>query len=239
MSKRKQISSVEASYVRKQDDYEGAGGFDLREVTAIAERDQYRKSKRARVRDGNKKASLGELMPENCDRCNNKMEESTLWSDYGFGICDGCREEHRGDYKLITKTDAKLVYLLKDEDLEYRQPALRYLLKKNPHNPRYGDMALYLEKQVEERSLSIYGDQGGLDLARKIADEKRSTRLVNKYKKQMNEIKRDIRAKEKFSKDYNLISHECTYQPEIYDEAKDEYSKRCDECQEVIKYQKI
>ena len=52
-------------------------------------------------------------------------------------------------HRLITRTEAKQEYLLKDCDLDLRQPALQFILRKNPHNPRWGDMKLYLELQVE------------------------------------------------------------------------------------------
>ncbi|KGL85186.1 DNA repair protein complementing XP-A cells, partial [Tinamus guttatus] len=51
-------------------------------------------------------------------------------------------------HKLITRTEAKEEYLLKDCDLDKREPVLRYILKKNPHNSRWGDMKLYLKLQV-------------------------------------------------------------------------------------------
>lgn len=38
--------------------------------------------------------------------------------------------------------------MLKDCDLDLRKPILRYISKKNPHNPRYGEMKLYLKAQV-------------------------------------------------------------------------------------------
>lgn len=51
-------------------------------------------------------------------------------------------------FPLITKSDAKKKYLLKDADFDMREPALKFILKKNPHNQRWGDMKLYLESQV-------------------------------------------------------------------------------------------
>ena len=53
-------------------------------------------------------------------------------------------------HKLITKTDAKNKYLLKDCDFDKREPPLAFIVKKNPHNPRWGDMKLFLELQVSK-----------------------------------------------------------------------------------------
>ena len=51
-------------------------------------------------------------------------------------------------HKLITRTDAKNEYLLKDVDLDKREPILMFISKPNPHNSRWGDMKLYLRLQV-------------------------------------------------------------------------------------------
>lgn len=51
-------------------------------------------------------------------------------------------------HKLISRTEAKQRYLLKDVDLDKREPPLRFILKKNPHNAHWGDMKLYLLLQV-------------------------------------------------------------------------------------------
>lgn len=60
-------------------------------------------------------------------------------------------------HKLISRTEAKQHYLLKDCDLDMREPPLRFVLKKNPHNPRWGDMKLYLKVQVGRRERSKNG----------------------------------------------------------------------------------
>ena len=57
---------------------------------------------------------------------------------------------------LITKTDAKNNYLLKDGDFDRREPPLRYIVRKNPHNERWGDMKLYLKLQVKIFTKSAY-----------------------------------------------------------------------------------
>ena len=51
-------------------------------------------------------------------------------------------------HALVTRTDARNEYLLKDVDLDKRPPPLRFIVRKNPHNERWGDMKLYLKLQV-------------------------------------------------------------------------------------------
>jgi DNA repair protein len=58
------------------------------------------------------------------------------------------RDTNDDKYSLITRTDARQEYLLKDCDLDLREPILRFILRKNPLNPRWGDMKLYLRLQA-------------------------------------------------------------------------------------------
>jgi DNA-repair protein complementing XP-A cells len=58
-------------------------------------------------------------------------------------------------YDLITKTEAKKEYLLKDCDIDLRSPPLRFILGKNPHNSRWGEMKLYLLLQVGRNNVGI------------------------------------------------------------------------------------
>jgi len=44
---------------------------------------------------------------------------------------------------------------LKDCDIDKREPILKYIVKRNPHNSRWGSMKLYLESQVDYNSFSI------------------------------------------------------------------------------------
>lgn len=55
--------------------------------------------------------------------------------------------DNDGEHCLISKTDAKKEYLLKDCDFDKREPPLKFILRKNPHN-KHGNMKLYLRLQV-------------------------------------------------------------------------------------------
>jgi len=58
-------------------------------------------------------------------------------------------------HKLITKSDAKTNYQLKDVDLDKREPLLRFIVKKNPRHEKWGEMKLYLESQVGATAISF------------------------------------------------------------------------------------
>uniref|UniRef100_A0A0N5A4W0 XPA_C domain-containing protein n=1 Tax=Parastrongyloides trichosuri TaxID=131310 RepID=A0A0N5A4W0_PARTI len=238
MNKRSDISDVEKYYLKRQKNYKGAGGFDVSENDELESREKYKRYKRRKVADESQRINSSTVPPDNCDRCKRELIESYLWLSYGEAICDRCREENEGDYKYITKTDAKQIYLLKDADLELRKPSLRYVLKKNPRNPKYGDMALYLEKQVEERAYLVHGGIDGLEEARRIAEEKSNKRMINKVKKEMANIRKDLRDKESFIKDYNTLRHDCSYGDEI-ELPNEEYQKICVKCGSIKKYTKM
>lgn len=82
-----------------------------------------------------------------CMECNREFQDSFLFKNYGYRVCDTCKNLDE-THKLITRTDAKNEYLLKDVDFDRREPVLKFVCKPNPHNSRWGDMKLYLRLQV-------------------------------------------------------------------------------------------
>jgi len=68
------------------------------------------------------------------------------WSVPVWWLCVG--RDTKEKHKLITKTDAKTKYELKDVDIDKREPLLRFFVRKNPRNDKWGEMKLYLESQV-------------------------------------------------------------------------------------------
>lgn len=83
-----------------------------------------------------------------CIECKNEFQDSFLFKTYEYPVCDKCKDTDE-KHKLITRTDAKNDYLLKDVDLDKREPMLKFMIKPNPHNSRWGDMKLYLKLQVK------------------------------------------------------------------------------------------
>ncbi|KAH0628481.1 hypothetical protein JD844_009726 [Phrynosoma platyrhinos] len=94
-----------------------------------------------------------------CEECGKEFMDSYLMNHFDLATCDNCRDVE-DKHKLITRTEAKEEYLLKDCDLDKREPVLKFILKKNPHNPRWGDMKLYLKLQVLKLVHQIVLHQG-------------------------------------------------------------------------------
>jgi len=96
---------------------------------------------------------LGAIIPTTqddfliCDECDKDFLDSYLYSQFDAPVCDNCRDD-KEKHRLITRTEAKDTYLLKDVDLDKREPVLKFITRKNPRNDRWGDMKLYLEIKV-------------------------------------------------------------------------------------------
>lgn len=103
---------------------------------------------------------IEEILPipfqyETCLECSNEFIESYLLKNFEYLVCDKCRDAD-GKHSLITRTEAKNEYLLKDCDFDKREPPLKCIIRKNPHNVRWGEMKLYLHLQVEKRALEVW-----------------------------------------------------------------------------------
>uniref|UniRef100_A0A2K6FS35 XPA, DNA damage recognition and repair factor n=1 Tax=Propithecus coquereli TaxID=379532 RepID=A0A2K6FS35_PROCO len=122
-------------------------------------------------------------------------------------------------HKLITKTEAKEEYLLKDCDLEKREPALKFIVKKNPHHSQWGDMKLYLKLQVSNK---VWGH---------------NSLLLSPLKSCIffSELRRAVRSS---LWKRETIAHQHEYGPEENVE-DDMYRKTCTTCGHELTYEKM
>ncbi|VDM66783.1 unnamed protein product [Strongylus vulgaris] len=186
-------------------------------------------------------------IPDNCIKCNKPMFDSWLWERYNHPVCDGCRDD-LGEHKLIPRTEAKANYLLKDCDLDIREPPLRFWAKKNPHNPRYVTPLRFvsfasepwqaIDIQVVARMLEIYGSWEEFEAEKKLRSTQKEVRAERNFEKKVKEMRQHIRGLSgvKIRQDK---AHEHIYGEEEYNEDKDEYSKKCIECDYVLTYEKM
>ncbi|XP_040337707.1 DNA repair protein complementing XP-A cells isoform X1 [Herpailurus yagouaroundi] len=119
-----------------------------------------------------------------CEECGKEFMDSYLMNHFDLATCDNCRDAD-DKHKLITKTEAKQEYLLKDCDLEKREPALKFIVKKNPHHSQWGDMKLYLKLQIVKRSLEVWGSQEALEEAKEVRQENREKMRQKKFDKKV------------------------------------------------------
>jgi len=174
-----------------------------------------------------------------CLVCKNNFSDSWLLQTFEHEVCDKCKDtEKDGAHELVTKTEAKNCFIMKDSDFEegQRGKALKFMLRKNPHNPRWGDMKLFLRLQVEERAKEIWKSEEALEEEHDRKTERKEAAKAKKFEKQMKKLRMQVRSS-LFKKDISVHTHK--YGEETYNEEEDEYSQVCEECGHVNTYEKM
>lgn len=161
-----------------------------------------------------------------CVDCEEEFCDSYLWKNFDYSSCDKCKDLDE-KHELITRTDAKQEYLLKDCDLDKREPPLKFISRKNPHKSSWAEMKLYLRLQVKTRAMEIYKTEENIQLERETRDEKREVTKVKKYNKQLSQLRKNIRAT---LYDKTTKNHVHEYGPSEHNEETDEYSHFCKTC---------
>lgn len=138
---------------------------------------------------------------------------------------------------MITRTDAKTNYILKDCDLDRREPPLRFISKRNP-NQKFSrnDMKLYLQIQIERRALEVWGSEERLLEEIESRKEKKITRKEKEFKTNIHKLRMEMQSN--FYK-RKIQAHEHEFGDEIYDEKQDQYYKECLTCDHVVHYEKM
>ncbi|CAG5928868.1 DNA repair protein complementing XP-A cells [Menidia menidia] len=171
-----------------------------------------------------------------CDECQKPFMDSFLSNSFDLSVCDKCRDNEE-KHKLITRTEAKNQYLLKDCDFDKREPPLRFILRKNPHNPRWGDMKLYLKLQVVKRCMDVWGSEEALEEARETREENKEVQKQKRFNKKVKELRRAVRSS-MWTKNTSVHQHE--YGPEeVVDPEEDLYKKTCTTCGHELTYEKM
>ncbi|KAM4878842.1 DNA repair protein complementing XP-A cells [Sylvia borin] len=169
-----------------------------------------------------------------CGDCGKEFMDSYLMQHFDWATCDNCRDVE-DKHKLITRTEAKEEYLLKDCDLDKREPVLRFIVKKNPHNSRWGEMKLYLKLQVIKRSLEVWGSEEALQEAKELRRDSREKMKQKKFDKKVKELRRAMRSS-LWKKEASIHEHE--YGPEENID-EDTYRKTCTVCGHELTYEKM
>ncbi|KAF1768386.1 hypothetical protein GCK72_000198 [Caenorhabditis remanei] len=187
-SEEDKIPIVEKLYRENQESDFVGGGFcdDDDEVQERREQISEMRQKRADAIHSSMKA------PDNCEKCDKLLMDSWLWERYNCAVCDACRDD-KGEHKLLARTEVKTTYLLKDCDLDLRKPPLRYWAKKNPHNPRYGDMKLYLKCQIEKRVIEVHGSFEDLEMKKELREQTKEVRSEKRFDKKLKDLRQQIR----------------------------------------------
>ncbi|XP_063313371.1 DNA repair protein complementing XP-A cells [Pelobates fuscus] len=170
----------------------------------------------------------------NCEECAKEFMDSYLSNNFDLSVCDNCRDSEE-KHKLVTRTEAKQEYLLKDCDIDKREPVLKYVLRKNPHNSHWGDMKLYLKTQIVKRSLEVWGSEEAIEEAKETRKDNRDKMKQKKFDKKVKELRHAVRSS-LWKKD--IGGHQHDYGPEEHIE-EDMYKKTCKTCGHELNYEKM
>ncbi|KAH8290085.1 hypothetical protein KR044_009635, partial [Drosophila immigrans] len=173
---------------------------------------------------------------EECLDCGDQYADSYLFNNFGHSVCDKCRDTD-DRHALITRTEAKAEYLLKDCDFDKREPVLRYISRKNPHNVRWGEMKLYLHLQVLQRAMEVWGSEAELLRQHEQREDKRDMGKARKYNKQMKQLRMEVRSS-LFTKQTTVV-HQHEFGPDTYNEEEDNYTHTCLTCPYSETYEKM
>lgn len=168
-----------------------------------------------------------------CMECSIKCNASYLYEKFKENVCDECKEKDKDQFKLITKTEAKNEFVLKDCDLDYREPPLMYITAPNPHSRKGGIMKLYLHGQVYKRAFDVHGGDEGIDEALAKRLKNKEITMENKMNKKLADLRRGSKPRQLKQ------AHVHDFGDEIFDSVTDEYSRSCKSCSYIEKYEKL
>ncbi|XP_017113424.1 DNA repair protein complementing XP-A cells homolog [Drosophila elegans] len=173
---------------------------------------------------------------EECLECGDQYADSYLFNNFGHSVCDKCRDND-DRHALITRTEAKAEYLLKDCDFDKREPKLRFISRKNPHNVRWGEMKLYLHLQIQQRAMEVWGSEEELVRQHESREDKREVGKARKYNKQMKQLRMEVRSSIYTKKTHAVHEHE--FGPDTHNEEEDTYTHTCLTCPYSETYEKM
>ncbi|KAI9557421.1 hypothetical protein GHT06_017249 [Daphnia sinensis] len=178
------------------------------------------------------------ILPDrpHCDECEQPLHDSLLYRSFSHPVCDPCKDAHDEKYSLITRTDARQEYLLKDCDLDLREPILRYILRKNPLNPNWGDMKLYLRLQVEKRALELWETLEKIEEEKELREAKREKTKIKKFNQQVKNLRMAVRSSV-YKK--QTAGHQHVFGEENFDAERDLYYRKCSTCSFQQEYEKM
>lgn len=171
-----------------------------------------------------------------CLECDNPMADSYLYRWFLHAVCDTCRDD-ADKHQLVTRTDARYDFLLKDCDIDKRPPPLKFVLRKNPHNPQWGDMKLYLLLQVKQRAVEVWGSLEAVEEQRVLRDQKREKAKVTKFNREVKALRMAVRSSVYRKRETEVHQHDLD--DERHDADEDVYYRTCRTCGYRQTYEKM
>lgn len=119
-----------------------------------------------------------------CEACGSSAAiDPEFYENFRVIVCLTCKESNE-IYGIITKTQARNEYLLTDEELADSM-LMPSISRKNPHNPRWADMKLYLRRQVRDFAIKKHGSEEAIKEALANKNEARTDRKSKQFLKKL------------------------------------------------------
>lgn len=119
-----------------------------------------------------------------CEACESITAiDPEFYDNFRVLVCFSCKDTDTL-YTIVTKTQARNEFLLTDEELA-DSVLLPSISRKNPHNPRWADMKLYLKKQVRDFAIEKHGSEEALKEALSNRNEVRTDRKSKQFLKKL------------------------------------------------------
>ena len=118
-----------------------------------------------------------------CEACGSTTIDPEFYENFGVYVCYSCKDSNIL-FGIITKTQARNEYLLTDEELA-DSSILPSISRKNPHNPRWADMKLYLRRQVRDYAIIKHGSEEEIRKALSTRNETRTDRKSKQFLKKL------------------------------------------------------
>ena len=118
-----------------------------------------------------------------CEACDSTFIDPEYFEKFGVCVCISCKDSNV-IYGIITKTQARNEYLLTDEELADHS-ILPSISRKNPHNPRWADMKLYLRRQIRDFAIKKHGSEEAIKQALSSRNETRTDKKSKQFLKKL------------------------------------------------------
>jgi len=157
-----------------------------------------------------------------------------FYRTFNVNMCYDCRNRDE-TFQLVTKSTAKEDYLLSDGNLM----KLSFIERKNPRDPRFNKMKLFLLRDVQQVAVTKHGSLGAIEPERERRHEeslqRKEARILKKVRKSEMES-RPIPAKIRRIGQYH--DHHFPQGREAYDEDVGVWLQSC-ECGVTIAFDKF
>nr|SVE73963.1 EOG090X0KP6 [Daphnia atkinsoni] len=145
-----------------------------------------------------------------CDECEQPLHDSLLYRSFGHPVCDSCKDANDDKYSLITRTDARQHFLLKDCDLDLREP-------------------------VEKRALELWETLEKIEEEKELRESKREKSKTKKFNQQVKNLRMAVRSSV-YKKE--TAGHHHVFGEEKFDAERDLYYRKCSTCSFQQEYEK-